>query len=350
MILVLLSGCKSAPDQSQAADTSVNVRVHAVEKIEYKIPVLTTGILGTTTQVKLSFKTGGLINKLLVKEGDAVKKNELLAVLDLSEIRAQVNQARIGYDKAQRDLTRASNLYRDSVATLEQYQNARSALELAKSRKLIAEFNLKHSSIKAPSDGKIQKILVESNEMIAPGHPAILFASTENDWVVRCALTDKDIVTLAIGDTGKVTMDAFPGKSFDATITELGSIADPLTGTYEAELRIQESLPEFRSGFFSRIELYPTDLSQSMVVPLEAVLDASDLLASVFVFQDGKAVKRRIHTGPLLGEMVVVTDGLTEGELVITDGSKYIREGEEVSLFDNSDNPEHPDSQEHPEP
>jgi len=260
-----------------------------------------------------------------------VKRGEVLAVLDLSEIDAQVNQARIGLEKAERDLNRARNLYRDSVATLEQFQNASSAYELAQSQKRIADFNLEHSVIKAPANGRIQKILVESNEFIAPGFPAILFASTESDWVVRVALTDKDIVKFSLGDSALVEMDAFPGIRFPAEITELGAIADPVTGTYEAELGILRANSQFRSGFISRAHIFPTQSSSAAMVPLEALLEASDKRAIVYVYKEGELSRRRIRTGRLVEDLVMVTEGLEPGELVVTEGAKYIREDSRIS-------------------
>lgn len=337
IILILAPGCKTAPEQIATRDTRVQVAVRPAEKMQYKIPVRSTGILVTATQMKLSFKTGGIIRQIDVREGESVRKGEVLATLDLSEIRAQANQARIGYEKAQRDLTRAGNLYRDSVVTLEQYQNAQSAVDMAKFQNQIADFNLQHSRIKAPSNGKIQKILVESNEIIAPGYPAILFASTDNNWIVRTSLIDKEIVRLGMGDSAMVTMDAFPGKRFRGEITELGTVADPVTGTYEVELMLLASLPQFRSGFFSRVRIYPSEIMESLVVPLEAVMDASDNRAYVFVYEAGRAIKKRISTGQLLDDAVTVTDGLAEGELVITRGAKYLREDLEVNLVNDPD-------------
>ena len=81
-----------------------------MEMMEYKIPVRVTGLLSTKTEMKLSFKTGGIIKQINVKEGQTVAGGQLLAVLDLSEVSAQVNLARIGFEKSQRDLTRAGNL------------------------------------------------------------------------------------------------------------------------------------------------------------------------------------------------------------------------------------------------
>ena len=141
-VILLLSGCKSAPEKEVTENKALQVKLWKVEVREYKIPVRAVGMLSTTTEMKLGFKTGGIVRRVNTKEGASVKRGEVLAVLDLSEIDAQVNQARIGLDKAERDLNRARNLYQDSVATLEQYQNANSAFELAQSQKRVADFNL----------------------------------------------------------------------------------------------------------------------------------------------------------------------------------------------------------------
>jgi len=331
VLIILLSGCKTATVKDITENKSLQVKLWEVEVREYKLPVRTAGILSTTTEMKLGFKTGGIIQQVNVKEGAFVKRGKVLAALDLSEIEAQVNQARIGLEKSERDLKRAENLYHDSVATLEQYQNARSAFELAQSQKRIADFNLLHSRIEAPANGRIQKILVESNELIAPGHPAILFASTESDWVVRVALTDKDIVKFSLGDSAHVEMDAFPDMRFPAKITELGAIADPVTGTYEAELRILRTNPQFRSGFISRAFIYPTLSKSTVMVPLEALLGANDRRAIVYVYKNGELSRRRIRTGRIVGDLIMATEGLEPGELVVTEGARYIREDSQVS-------------------
>jgi len=320
-----------APEKQLTENKALQVELWKVELKEYKLPVRAAGILSTTTEMKLGFKTGGIIQEVNVKEGAMVKRGNVLAALDLCEIEAQVNQARIGLEKAQRDLNHAKNLYLDSVATLEQYQNANSAYELSQSQKRIADFNLEHSRIKAPANGRIQKILVETNELIAPGHPAILFASTESDWVVRVALTDKDIVKFSLGDSAQVQMDAFPDMRFPAKITELGAIADPVTGTYEAELRILLANSQFRSGFISRAFIYPTLSKSTVMVPLEALIGAKDRRASVYVYGEGDLSRRSIRTGRIVDDLIMVTEGLEPGELVVTEGAKYIREDSRIS-------------------
>jgi RND family efflux transporter MFP subunit len=327
---LLVSGCNQPPVEREERGDVINVSLEAVRSIQYTLPVRSTGLLGTGSEMKLSFKTGGIIRKIYVNEGDAVNRGKVLAELDLSEVKAQVKQATIGMEKAERDLIRAENLYRDSVVTLEQYQDAQSALELAKAGKKVADFNLIHSTIKAPESGKIQKIMAEPSEMIAPGYPVILFASTEGDWVVRAAVTDKDVVRISVGDSAVVTMDAFPGEQFPAMVIEIGTIADPYTGSYEVEMAIYRPLKQFRTGFFSRATVYPASKESYLVVPLEALLDAQDNLAGIYVWKEGKVGLKKIRTGLIIEEKVVVLEGLNEGDLVVTDGARFIRKGSVV--------------------
>jgi multidrug efflux system membrane fusion protein len=328
----VLQGCRPQPHEDQQETAPVGVVVTPVSRQAYRVPVRATGLLATKEQMKLSFKTGGIVKEVQAVEGRSYRKGDVLAVLDLSEVEASVSQARIGLKKAERDLGRARNLYRDSVATLEQYQNAQSAYELARSQVKIAEFNLQHSSIKAPADGKVQKVLVEASELIAPGHPAIVYASTEDDWIMRATLTDKDVVRISIGDSAQLRIDAFPGILFPGEVSELAPVADPVTGTYEAEIRIFTPDPQFRTGFFARTEIFPAEKEHALTVPLECLLDASDGQARVFVYEEGSVKMRRVVTGSFLEDRVVIREGLKEGEQVVTEGARYLRSGMKVRV------------------
>jgi len=330
-MLVILLSCKPR-EAPPLRNNEVLVDTVAVREISYSQAVRTTGLLGTSAEMKLSFKTGGIIASIPVREGQEVQEGEELARLDLAEIKARVTQARIGQDKAKRDLDRARNLYEDSVVTLEQYQNARSAYELARSQRQVADFNLKHSTIKAPTRGKVQKLLVESNELISPGYPVVLFASTENDWVVRASIPDKDIVTLRLGDSAGVFMDPFPGKRFPGEIAELGSVADPVSGTYEVEVRLLRQDPQFRSGFICRVQLLPAEHITSLALPIQCLVNASDRRADVFVYENGRVSRRRIRTGALFQEQVEVVEGLSPGERVVSEGARYLKGGEQVHI------------------
>lgn len=124
-----------------------------------------TGVIESDTDAKPAFKTGGVIAHTYVNEGDRVRKGQLLARLNMTEIDAQATQAQFALDKALRDQQRAKNLYADSIATLEQLQNATTAVDMAQKTLQIAKFNMAYSEVRSPIDGKVVKQMLQEGKL-----------------------------------------------------------------------------------------------------------------------------------------------------------------------------------------
>jgi RND family efflux transporter MFP subunit len=325
--LLYLSGCGTA-EKSESEKPVVFVKTAPVKQEMISFPVNTSGILASPREMKLSFKVGGIIQKILVDDGDRVKKGQLLASLEKSEIEAMAQRARSGYEKALRDFERVSSLYQDSVATLEQKQDAQTALQVAKSNLEIAEFNLKHSSIFAPSDGKIIKKLAENNELIETGNPVFIFGSTEGAWIIRTGVSDRDVVRLQYGDSAVVSFDAYPGETFHAEITEISQSADPYTGTFEIELTLDQQDKNLVFGFVADIHIFLRSGRQYFVIPIEALAEANARTGTVFYVTDqNTAAETSVQIAGVLDDQMVIQSGLEGITTVITDGSAYLRNG-----------------------
>ena len=287
--IILLVACRSkAPVNT--IEEPVRVKVTPVLSGKLNIPVHASGLLAAADEIKLSFKTGGIIESINVREGQKVKKGAQLACLDLSEIKSAVNQARNGYEKALRDFTRAENLYRDSVATLEMRQNATTALEIAKSNLEVAEFNYRHSSIIAPSDGIILKQVARQNEMVAQGYPVFLFGSSGKYWKVKSGLSDKDIVKISAGDSATISFDAHPSVKFSAIVGETGAMADPYTGTFETELLFDGGNYRLASGFIASVDIFPLSEKKFTMVPVGSITEADGNQGYVYALSDSLRV------------------------------------------------------------
>lgn len=332
-ILMIAYACKTGQKEEPQIPV-VGVRILRVSCTDYVFPVRTTGKLSAKTESKLSFKTGGIISRILVDEGQSVRKGQLLAELNPEEIRSQVDQTELVLEKAERDYRRTGNLYRDSVATLEQFENTRTALEVARASDRIARFNLQYSSIHAPSNGKILKRIAESDEIIAPGHPVFLFASTLNDWVVRANLTDRDMIRVSMLDSARIFFDAYPEQVFMGMVSEIGTAADPYSGTYEIEIRILRKPEKLVSGFFARIEIFTSDEQEKIIIPFESVLDGAGLTGYVYVLTDGKPRRRSVQIEAFTDRGVILSGGLLAGEEIIIEGSQYLREGSIVEIIE----------------
>jgi multidrug efflux system membrane fusion protein len=333
LLILLLAACHDAPVKHTGEETT-RVRVVRIAPGGISVPVHTSGILASSDEMKLSFKTGGIVAKISVREGDKVKKGDILASLNLSEITANVNLAKNGYEKAYRDWNRVKNLYSDTVATLEQYQNATTAVEIAKSNLEIARFNFAHSTINAPDDGVILKQLVKENEIVSAGYPVFLFGSTGKYWKVRCGLPDRDIVRVNPGDSASVKLDTYPGINFSAFVEQVSEMSNPMTGTYETELNLNGMGRRLASGFIAAVDIYPEEMEKFIKLPVGAVVDADGKEGFVYAVNDsGAAVKYKIEIKAISGSEVAVR-GIPAGiNEVVSEGTAYLRDGMRVKII-----------------
>ena len=289
------------------------------------------------TSQRLSFKTGGVIDRIAVDAGDAVKKGQLLAVIKQAEVDAAVAQASEAAEKARRALERGRRLRADEVATEEQVQDLTTAWNVARAGLEAARFNARFARIEAPSDGVVLQKLAERDELVGAGQPVLVLGATASGWVVRTSLADRDAVRVKVGDRAQVGFDAFPGREFAGTVTRVGSSADPLTGTFEIEIEVTPDGARFARGLVAKVSLAIADEpggGERTVVPVTAIVEASGSTAIVYVLDAGAGVARRkqVQVGPIVGDRVVVFAGLAAGERVITDGAAWLTDGKPVRL------------------
>ncbi len=330
-LILGMSSCKNQQADDPLSD-KVQVKTVKVKKSTTSFPVHTSGKLASNQEIKLSFKTGGIIEKIHVSESQQVKKGDILAQLDLTEIQAQVDKAKAMHNKAKRDYKRIEALYNDTVATLENYQDAETALAAAKADMQTAEFNLSHSKITAPSDGRILKIIAEPNELTGPGHPVILFGSTNKNWIIKTAITGKDAIKLTINDSSVIQFDAFPQQIFNGYVSLIPSSTDPYTNTLNVEVTLSHSPPSFISGLIATIDIYPSTRENYLTIPIDAMIEATGNTGYVYKVVNQKPVKRNVKVAEIKGEQIFITTGLNEGDEIITAGSHYIDAKKEIKI------------------
>ena len=335
---LVLGGCgrKNAADPVKPTP----VRVSRASSGPAVPPIDTNGIVVTKDEMRLSFKMGGVVRRIQVQEGDVVKQGQRLAEIELTEVEAQVEQARQLAEKATRDLKRGENLYADQVISLEQLQDLRTQAALADAQFKSARFNQGYSVITAPRNGVVLRKLVEERELVSPGTPVLVFGESARGFVVRAALADREIVNVKLGDKGDIHMDAFPGQEMIGTVVEVASAADPKSGMFPVEVRFDAPPPRLVSGLVARLRLTPQSTGTPLTyVPMAALVEGNGDRASVFVVAGGKAVKRDVHVAFITADSIALESGLISGEAVVTDGALFLENGEPVEVLRDSSKP-----------
>jgi multidrug efflux system membrane fusion protein len=338
VVALLLTACgkKEQPAQQQSIDESaVAVKLTPVQVGEYSLPIASSGLIATENESRLSFKIAGIVSKIYVKEGQSVTKGQLLASLDLTEINAQVSQAKNNVDKTKRDLERGQRLLKDSAATIEQLQNLQTAFQVADEAYRIASFNQQYATIRANQSGKVIRKLINEGELVSPGAPALIInAAAQNNWLVKIGLPDVDWVRVKLGDRVKVTTDAYPNTTFEGVVSTINEGADAISGLYQAEVKVNPGNKKLASGLFAKVQIIPAEKTKLWIVPIEALVEGAGKQAYVFVANtDQKTVRKvSVNIAYLEGTQAYLLNGVEEVREVITAGSAFLTENSTITI------------------
>jgi RND family efflux transporter MFP subunit len=346
ILLVVLSAwiaqaCSESAGKSKkiVVGEKIPVQVIKLEKKNVSIPVHASGQFTTDDETNLSFKTGGVIEKIFVKEGDRVKTGQLLATLNLTEIEAQVSQAQLAYEKATRDYARVTNLYRDSVATLEQFQNAKTGVDVATKQYEAAKFNRVYSEIRAVSNGFVLKKQANAGQVISSGSTVITTnGAGSGKWLLKIGVSDKDWARIRVNDDADVFTDATPGKSFKGVVSKKSEGTDAYTGSFSIEITIKGELPtSIASGMFGKADINPANTENSWAIPYDALLDGDGDSGYVFVTDNMKtARKAEVKISTMDNNTIIVTHGLENAEGLIVSGSAYLRDQSPIQIIETN--------------
>jgi membrane fusion protein, multidrug efflux system len=331
MTTLLLQACNSSDKVTTAAPTPV--RIAAVMEGPALPPIQATGVVAARDELRLSFKSSGLVQRVTVRAGERVRKGQLLATLDPTEIGAQVEQARQMADKAERDLARGEALQADQVIALEQLQNLRTQADIARAQLRAARFNQQYATITAPADGVVLRRMIEERELVAAGQVVLMLSRDDSGHVVRFAVADRDIVQLRRGDAVEVHLDAWPAQSFPAKVSQVASAADVGSGLFAVEATLEATPHQLVSGLAGQVRLWPhTDAPTLAHVPIGAVLEGNGHRAQVFIAAGNIARRRDIEVAFITPDSVAIRSGIAVGENVIVTGAPYLWDGGPIAI------------------
>jgi RND family efflux transporter MFP subunit len=317
------------------------------------------------TRVDLAFKVGGYVDEVLMvpgdggkprklQEGDFVKKGTVLAQVRVGDYQARLLQAQGQLDeaianqkKAQIDFDRSSKLYQERTVSKSEVDAYQAALEVANARVIEARAGVTQNSIsvsdttmRAPMDGIVIRRNVEVGALVNTGTLGFTMGDVSVMKVIFGA-PDAVIERLKLGDPVSVSFSALPGQSFAAKITRIAPSADLRSRTFDVEAQIPNPDGRVRVGMVGAIALASGAQSGApsapsaprVLLPLTAVVrspkDARGFAAFV-VDGEGETVTahvRDVQVGDVVGNAVVVTDGLRPGERVVSTGATLLKDG-----------------------
>ncbi len=263
-------------------------------------------------------KVEGEIREVLVEEGDDVKEGQVLARLDGDRLRLELNESAARLRKMERDFERNEDLREKGLLSEGDFEKLKYDLEALRASYNLASLELDYTQIRAPIDGVISERYIKRGNTIEVGEPLYRVTSFE-PLVAYLHVPEREYRQIAAGQPVAIDIDALAGQRIIAAVTRVSPVVDPQTGTFKITIEIRDSERRIKPGMFGRMSIVYDRHVNVLQVPRSAIIEELGS-ESVFVVEDGKAVKRAVKTGYGESGMIEISEGLTDDDNVITVG------------------------------
>jgi len=283
--------------------------------------VSATGYLSARASVNLKASKSGTIEELPVREGDVVKKGQVLARFEDDEEKLSLVQAENALKDAQLELESA----RVSRYSTSEIQRREREVKEKRSELELAEEGLEETVLKAPFSGIISKIYVEEGELAAgesmSSSKEILRLVDTSRLFAEVNIDEVDIAQVASGQQVEVTADAYPDEIFLGKVVSIAPEATTTSGLVVIEVKVEldEANPKLKPGFTASADIIVAQAKDVIVLPVEEVKQRGERYF-VMVVQDGKPTPRQVEVGVSDGSLVEIRSGLQEGEVIPSAG------------------------------
>ena len=326
--VMLISSCTSKKEQTAKAPTRVETEV--VSTAMNANGQTYVGIIEECEATAVSFTGMGVVKRMLVNEGQAVSKGQLIAVMDDTQARNLLSGAEAQMTQANDALERYKMLHDNGSLPEVQWVEIQSKVAQAKSQLEVAKKNLADCRLVAPVSGIVGKRLVGAGETAMPSQAvvSILDISTVK---VKVAIPETEISGIGANTSSTIKVEAANG-SFSGGRIEKGVQADALTHTYDIRIRVANGQRKLLPGMVASVQFAHLEKpSKDLSVPVTAVQKKADGTLFVWtVANDSTAHRTTVTTGETTGNRIVVATGINDGIRVITEGYQKLSEGTRV--------------------
>jgi RND family efflux transporter MFP subunit len=272
----------------------------------------------------------GKVTTLSVREGQRVRKGDVLAHLDQRDYENNLRSTKASLAAAKANLKRLKELQRDHLSTRSQLDDAVAQVESLQAAMDTAALNLERCAITAPMDGIINQRHIDKGQYLNLADPVVEILQIDRVKII-VGIPESDVEAVRRLDRFEVTIDALNGRKFTAKKYFLSRTADSQARVYPLELALENRDHEILPDMFARVEIVKQEVADSLAIPLYAIISRNDQHL-VYVVEDSLAQVREIDLGIQEGWRIQAKTGLKVGDEVIVVGQRSVNDGTAVKV------------------
>lgn len=321
--------------QSDEGGRVINVETTTLGPRSFTEHIRLTGTVEANRDVTVSAEESGVVREILVEKGTPVSAGRPLVRIDDRVLASQVDEARARAELARQTWDRRKRLWEeDGIGTELAYLEARFAAEQAEAQLRALEERLARTTVTAPIAGVLDDRFVEVGTMVSPGVPVARIVDLD-PVKVTAGVPERYAADVARGARATVAFDVLEERTFQGTVSYVGSSVNPSNRTFPVELTLPNPGRAIKPEMVADVSLVRRELDDVLVVPQEALVRVEDgFVAFVVVEGDGGTVAeaRSLVTGPAQRNHVVIRQGLRAGDRLVVSGQQMVAAGDRVRV------------------
>jgi len=306
------------------------VEVVELKPVRVLESITAVGSLRSNESVLLRPEVSGRIASIGFRDGQAVRRGQLLVGLDATLNEAEVAQARAEFDLANSNLKRTEDLASKSFISSSAQDQAASSVQVAEAKLKLAEARLAKMRIVAPFDGVVGIRNVSIGDYVKDGADLVNVEDIRT-LKVDFRLPERYFTQLKAGLPVEVSADALPGTRYVGSVDAINPRVEASGRSLEIRAKLNNTDGQLRPGMFARVRVLLGDRPNALMVPEEAVVPLGDDFF-VYTVADGKAKRVRVKLGVRREAQVELLEGVSAGEQVVTAGIRVQRDGQPVRV------------------
>ena len=310
------------------------VNIQKLQDTTFRHYAQVQGDVYTDENIVVYPETSGILNDVRVREGQQVSKGQVLAVVDDGGLASELARVETQLALAETTFERQERLWEQNIGSEIQYLEAKSNFEALQNSANQIRSQLAKNTIRAPFSGVIDEIITEEGEVVSPGQSQLFRLVSLKNMFIEASVPENYLNQVKEGSEVIVEIGSI-GKQFTGEIQRVGNTINPNNRTFRIEVAIPNGDGLVRPNQIATVMINDYTNEDAIIVPEHTVQQNSQGESLVYVWEPqeenkGVAKKVVVETGYVYQGNIEITEGLEPGDTIITDGSRNLRDGQEI--------------------
>ncbi|MGA1226916.1 MAG: efflux RND transporter periplasmic adaptor subunit [Tamlana sp.] len=317
-----------------------------------KVPLITTfeakesvfthfvelqGSVSTKQNLVIHPEFSGVLTRVYVKEGERVNKGQILAKIDDGGLSQQLAQLKIQADLAKTTFERQKRLWDQKIGSEIQYLQSKSSYEAQQQAVNQLEQQVGKTLVRAPFSGTIDDVITEQGSVVLPGQSQLFRIVNLDDMYIETEVPERYVSDITKGKEVKVEFPVL-AKEMDATVRQAGNFINPANRTFKVQVAIPNKDASIKPNLTAKLKINDYTNEKAILIPQSIISENAEGQQYVYTIIDkseNKAIVKReiIETGRTQGDYIEVLSGIKNGEEIIDEGARSVKEGQEVKIL-----------------